>query len=99
MPGFFGPLGVVGPPSPEALVELMPAVAGPVFPVPHDWVPPVALGFPDSEPEVEFDAVFTEPECPPSPGSPEVARGLWVALRSSMETVEPGLSEGALLEP
>lgn len=84
---------------PVLLVELLPAVAGPVAPVLPDLVTPVVLAFPDSAPEVEFDEVLTEPDWPPLPELPEVATGLAVALRVSVEPVEPVFPEVALLEP
>ncbi len=81
------------------LVELLPAVAGPVAPVLPDWVTPVVLAFPDSAPEVEFDVVFTEPDWPPLPELPEVATGLAVALPVSVEPVEPVFPEVAAAFP
>jgi hypothetical protein len=108
LPGFFGApdvagplcgLALAGPLFPELLVEQLPAVADPVFPVLPDWVMPVVLAFPDSAPEVEFDVVLTEPDRPPLPESPEVATGLEVALPVSVEPVEPVFPEVALLEP
>jgi len=68
-------LAVAGPLLPVLLVELFPAVAGPVAPVLPDWVMPVVLASPDLALEDEFDVVFTAPDWPPLPESPEVATG------------------------
>ena len=92
-------LACAGPLLPELLVELFPAVAGPAAPVLPDWVSPVVLAFPDFAPEVEFDVVFTEPDLPPLPESPEVATGLEVALPVSVDPVEPVFPEVAMVEP
>jgi hypothetical protein len=88
-----------GPLLPEPLVEVLPAVAGPVAPVLPDWVIPVALALPDWAPELEFDVVLTEPDCPPLPESPETATGLEEALPVSVEPVEPVLPEVAFWDP
>lgn len=84
---------------PELLVELFPAVVGPVAPVSPDWVLPMVLAFPDSATEPEFDVVFTEPERPPLPESPDVATGLEVALPVLVEPVDPVFPEVAFREP
>jgi hypothetical protein len=84
---------------PVLVVELLPAGAGPVAPVLPDWVSPVLLAFPESAPEVEFGVVFTDPDRPSLPESPEVATGLELALPVSVEPVEPVFPEVALLEP
>ncbi len=76
-------------------MEVLPAVAGPVAPVLPDWVFPAVSALPDLAPELEFDAVLTEPDCPPLPESPETATGLEDALPVSVEPVEPVLPEVA----
>ena len=88
-------LAVAGPLLPVLLVELFPAVAGPVAPVLPDWVMPVVLASPDLALEDEFDVVFTAPDWPPLPESPEVATGLEVAFPVSVEPVEPVFPEVA----
>ena len=92
-------LAVAGPLLPVLLVELFPAVAGPVAPVLPDWVMPVVLASPDLALEDEFDVVFTAPDWPPLPESPEVATGLEVAFPVSVEPVEPVFPEVALALP
>ena len=92
-------LAVAGPLLPVLLVDSLAAVAGPVAPVLPDWVMPVVLAFPDLAPEVEFDVVFTAPDWPPLPESPEVATGLEVALPVSVEPVEPVFPEVAAALP
>ncbi len=80
-------------------MEVLPAVAGPVAPVLPDWVFPAVSALPDLAPELEFDAVLTEPDCPPLPESPETATGLEDALPVSVEPVEPVLPEVAEVLP
>ena len=89
-------LAVAGPLLPVLLVELFPASAGPVAPVLPDWVMPVVLASPDLALEVEFDVVFTAPDWPPLPESPETATGLEVAFPVSVEPVEPVFPEVAV---
>lgn len=89
-------MAFAGPLLPVLLVELFPAVAGPVAPVLPDWVMPVVLASPDLALEVEFDVVSTAPDWPPLPESPETATGLEVAFPVSVEPVEPVFPEVAL---
>jgi hypothetical protein len=51
-----------GPLSPEPLVELLEAVAGPVAPVLPEVVLPSVLALPDLASEPEFEVVFTAPD-------------------------------------
>jgi hypothetical protein len=100
--GGVGPLtgwDLAGPELPEPFDEALPAPAGPVAPVLPDWVLPLVLASPDSAAEPEFDVVFTEPDLPPLPESPEVATGLEVALPVSVEPVEPVLPDVAFWFP
>jgi hypothetical protein len=98
-PGFLGAPDVVGALFSEGLGELLPAVAGPVFPSSTDWVSPVVLAFPELAPKVEFDVALIEAGCPPLPESPEVATRLAMTPPVPVELVESVLPEVALLEP
>jgi hypothetical protein len=92
-------LAVADPELPELFDELLPADAGPVAPVLPDWVFPVVSALPDLAADPEFDVVFTAPDCPPLPESPETATGLEVALPVSVEPVEPVFPEVAAALP
>jgi hypothetical protein len=80
---------LAGPELPDPFHEALPAPAGPVAPVLPDSVLPVVSALPDWAADPEFDVVFTEPDLPPLPESPEVATGLDVALPVSVEPVDP----------
>lgn len=82
---------------PVLLVELLPA--GPVAPVMPDRVSPMVVTLPDAAPEVQFDVVFTEPDRPPLPETPDMATGLELTLPVSVEPVEPVFPEGAPVKP
>lgn len=73
-------LACADPLGPELVVELVAALADPVASVLPDWVLPVVLAFPYFAAGPESDVVFSEPDCPPAPESPEAPTGLEVAL-------------------